>query len=91
MYKQITTIINPTGIHARPASDFVSMAKTFSSDIQIKALSTDDKPANAKSILRVLSLGLSKGTNVEISAEGEDEEKAVNSLVELITSGFGEA
>lgn len=91
MYKQVTTIINPTGIHARPASDFVSMAKSFSSDIQIKALSTDDKPANAKSILRVLSLGLSKGTNVEISAEGEDEEKAVNSLVELITSGFGEA
>lgn len=90
MYKQKTKIINPTGLHARPASDFVAMAKNFTSKIKIDDLTNDDLPANAKSIIMLLSLGLVQGTDVEISAEGEDEEAAVRSLVELIESGFGE-
>lgn len=90
MYKQKTKIINPTGLHARPASDFVAMAKNFTSKIKINDLTNDDLPANAKSIIMLLSLGLVQGTDVEISAEGEDEEAAVRSLVELIESGFGE-
>lgn len=90
MYKATTTIVNPTGLHARPAAEFVSLAKSFASDIQIKDLSTEEPAANAKSILRVLTLGLAKGRNVEISAAGEDEEKAVIELISLINSGFGE-
>ena len=90
MYKQKTKIINHTGLHARPASDFVAMAKNFTSKIKINDLTNDDLPANAKSIIMLLSLGLVQGTDVEISAEGEDEEAAVRSLVELIESGFGE-
>lgn len=90
MYKQTTKIINPTGLHARPASDFVSTAKKFTSKIKIKDLTSDELPGNAKSIVTVLSLGLVKGTDIEISAEGEDEETAVKALIELVDSGFGE-
>ena len=90
MYKKKIKIVNPTGLHARPASDFVATAKKFTSKIKIKDLTADEKPANAKSILTVLALGLAKGTEAEITAEGEDEEQAVESLAALIESGFGE-
>ncbi|MBO1719715.1 HPr family phosphocarrier protein [Extibacter sp. GGCC_0201] len=90
MYKKTIKIVNPTGLHARPASDFVATAKRFTSKIKIKNLTADEKPANAKSILTVLALGLAKGTEAEITAEGEDEEQAVESLAALIESGFGE-
>lgn len=90
MYKRQTTIVNPTGLHARPASDFVATAKKFSSKISIADLNSKDQPANAKSILILLSLGLAEGTTVEISADGTDETEAVDSLVALIETGFGE-
>ncbi|BDF33787.1 hypothetical protein CE91St62_18530 [Lachnospiraceae bacterium] len=90
MYKKTIKIVNPTGLHARPASDFVATAKKFTSKIKIKDLTADEKPVNAKSILTVLALGLAKGTEAEITAEGEDEEQAVESLAALIESGFGE-
>lgn len=90
MYTATTTIINPTGLHARPASDFVSMAKTYRSKITIRDLSPEGRSGNAKSIITLLTLGLTKGKNIEIQAEGEDEEAAVTHLVELIQSGFGE-
>lgn len=90
MYKRQTTIVNPTGLHARPASDFVSTAKKFSSKISITDLNASNQPVNAKSILILLSLGLGQGTAVEISADGTDETEAVDSLVALIETGFGE-
>ena len=90
MYKGTATIVNPTGLHARPAADFVSLAKSFVSDIQIKDLTTEEAAVNAKSIIRVLTLGLSKGKHVEISASGDDETEAVSRLIALIQSGFGE-
>lgn len=89
MYKKTTTIINDTGLHARPASDFVKAAGKFSSKITIKRAG-DDSEANAKSIVFLLSLGLGKGTEVEIAATGDDEQEAVDALVALIESGFGE-
>ncbi len=90
MYKRQTTIVNPTGLHARPASDFVSTAKKFSSKISITDLNASNQPVNAKSILILLSLGLGQGTAIEISADGTDETEAVDSLVALIETGFGE-
>lgn len=90
MYKRQTIIVNPTGLHARPASDFVATAKKFSSKISITDLNAKEQPANAKSILILLSLGLAQGTTVEISADGTDETEAVDSLVALIETGFGE-
>ena len=90
MYKRQTTIVNPTRLHARPASDFVSTAKKFSSKISITDLNASNQPVNAKSILILLSLGLGQGTAIEISADGTDETEAVDSLVALIETGFGE-
>ena len=88
MYKRQTTIVNPTGLHARPASDFVSTAKKFSSKISITDLNASNQPVNAKSILILLSLGLGQGTAIEISADGTDETEDVDSLVALIETGF---
>lgn len=90
MLKKSTTIKNKTGLHARPASEFVQQASKYQSNIIIRRISEEDDEANAKSIIFLLSLGLCQGEEVEIIAKGEDEEEAVNSLIALIDSGFGE-
>ena len=89
MYKHTAELINATGLHARPASDFVKLAKTFKSKISI-CRAGEDGGVNAKSIVMLLSQGFACGTVVEITAEGEDEEAAGKALAELIASGFGE-
>ncbi len=89
MYSKKTTINNRTGLHARPASDFVKCASQFKSKITIKNLE-DGETASAKSIILILALSLSQGMKVEITAEGEDEVKAVDTLVAMIDSKFGE-
>lgn len=83
-------IINKTGLHARPAAELSSLAMKFESNIKIKNLSRNGIEANAKSIMRVLALGISQGMQVAICADGADEEQAVDHMVELINSGFGE-
>ena len=91
MYSKQTTIANVTGLHARPASDFIAAANKFKSDITIRRLTGEDtEEANAKSIVHLLTLGLSQGEDVEISADGGDEKTAVDSLIALIDSKFGE-
>ena len=90
MYKKTVTIINKRGLHARPVSDFVNMAAQFKSKITIRRLDEDDDPVNAKSIAFVLSLGISKGVEVELAANGEDEQEAIDTLVGLINEGFGD-
>lgn len=89
MYAKRTMIMNKTGLHARPASDFIACASKFKSRIIIKRIDSADE-ANAKSIIMLLTLALENGTEVEISADGEDEIEAVDSLVALIESKFGE-
>ena len=91
MVSKQTVVINPSGLHARPASDFVKAAKAFDSKIKIANLDLpEEDPMNAKSIISILALGIGPGCNVEITAEGDDEEEAVDSLIALIDSGFGE-
>jgi phosphocarrier protein len=91
MYTKQTIIKNISGLHARPASEFVALAKTFESKITIKKLETENAvAANAKSIIKVLAQGISVNTPVEISAEGPDETEAVDKILELIDSKFGE-
>lgn len=90
MYTRKTTVINKTGLHARPASDFVGAAAKFKSRINIKNLTEDEGPMNAKSIICILSMGMGPGTEVELSAQGDDEKEAVDTLIALIDSGFGE-
>jgi len=89
VYKRTATILNKSGLHARPASDFVKEAAKFNSKITIKRLDEDEE-ANAKSIVFLLSLGISQGTEVEISALGDDEQQAADALAAMIESGFGE-
>ncbi len=90
MYKKQIQITNPSGLHARPGSDFVNLAKKFESTIKLHRLDKPEKIANAKSIVFVLSLGIKKDMIIEIEANGTDEEKAVEELVSLIEGGFGE-
>jgi phosphocarrier protein HPr len=80
-------IENKTGIHARPASIFVQTATKFKSKIQVKA---KNKTVDAKSILMIMSMGLVKGTEMTICADGPDEAEAVKTLQELVASKFGE-
>lgn len=86
MEKQVT-ILNKTGLHARPAAEFVKTASKFTSEI---SLLKDDKVINAKSIIGVMSLAASRGTVLTIKAEGPDAAEAIEALVSLIESKFGE-
>lgn len=91
MYKRVTTIVNKTGLHARPASEFIKCAKNFESKLSIHRVNdTSAKSDNAKSMVTTLTLALGKGEQVEICGEGVDEVTAVDTLIELIDSGFGE-
>ena len=87
MISKAITITNDTGLHARPASVFVSTAAKFKSELMLQK---GEKQINAKSIMGVLSLGITKGTEITISAQGPDEEEAVNALVELARLNFNE-
>ncbi|GFN45875.1 phosphocarrier protein Hpr [Candidatus Regiella insecticola] len=81
MFKQEVTITAPNGLHTRPAAQFVKEAKTFSSDITV---TSSGKEANAKSLFKLQTLGLTQGSKVTIQARGNDEQKAVEHLVKLM-------
>ncbi len=83
MYVKKAVITNRTGLHARPAAEFVAAAGKFKSRITLKRMD-NNKEANVKSIVFVLSLSLAQGTQVEISAIGEDEVEAVDTLANLL-------
>jgi phosphocarrier protein HPr len=78
--KQFKVIAN-TGIHARPATLLVQTASKFDSDINLEY---KGKKVNLKSIMGVMSLGIGKGAEITISAEGKDEELALDSLQETL-------
>lgn len=89
MKEAIKTVINPNGIHARPASIFVKEAQKWQSKISVENMNLG-KTKDAKSILGVMSLAMSKGTQIRITAEGPDEIDAIKALEELVDSGLGE-
>ena len=80
-------IVNPAGMHARPAAEFVKVAGRFSSDIRVEK---DGLEVNGKSIMGVLMLAAEVGSLLRVSAEGNDAEDAVDALSELISRGFEE-
>lgn len=80
-------IQNTVGLHARPATFFIQKANSFKSSIWIEK---NEKRANAKSLLGVLSLGIIKGDSIKILADGEDDANAVDGLVNLILTGFND-
>src|SRR5215210_7794032 len=82
MVEKETTLGPEEGLHARPAAQFVKTAKQFDSRITV---TKGEREANAKSPLKVMSLGAKKGEKIVIKAEGDDAEEAVNALVEFIS------
>ncbi|WP_249315288.1 phosphocarrier protein HPr [Bacillus sp. FJAT-49711] len=80
MIEKQFTVTSDTGIHARPATMLVQTASRFASDIQLEY---KDKKVNLKSIMGVMSLGIGKGVNITISADGSDEEEAMAGIQEL--------
>ena len=87
MVTRSVAVINALGLHARAAARFVHLASRFSSQIRV---SRDSKVMDGKSIMGILLLAAARGTTLTISADGPDEASAVDSLVQLVESGFGE-
>ena len=87
MVTQEVTINNEVGLHARPATFFIQKANDFKSGIWVEK---DERRVNAKSLLGVLSLGITKGTTITLLADGSDEKEAVAALSELVSGNFGE-
>lgn len=83
MVSKEVIVKNSTGLHARPATLLVKKASAFKSDI---SLEFNGKKANVKSLIGVLSLGVTKDGNVTVAASGDDETLAVEEIVKLIAS-----
>lgn len=88
MVTREVTVPNRLGLHARAAAKFVHAAARYTSKIRV---SRDTRTMDGKSIMGVLLLAAGQGTTIVIAAEGPDEADAVNELVTLVQSGFGEA
>ncbi|MBM7855592.1 phosphocarrier protein [Desulfohalotomaculum tongense] len=87
MIKQVVTIVNPTGIHARPAANIAKLAGQYDATIK---LAHKDKEVDAKSIIGIMSLAAQAGEEVCITAEGNQAEEAVQALVDLLSKPFAE-
>ena len=81
MIRREVTIQNTIGLHARPATFFIQKANEFKSSIWVEV---EERRINAKSLLGVLSMGITKGTRISLIAEGPDEAEAVNTLTEML-------
>ena len=81
MAERKIVVTNETGLHARPAASLVQFVKKFDESIEIIM---DNKVADAKSIFNVMSLGISKGTEVTLRVDGENEEKTLEEVVNFI-------
>ncbi len=87
MITREVSITNKVGLHARPATFFIQKANSYKSVIWVEK---DERRVNAKSLLGILSLGISQGMNITIIADGQDETEAVEGLAELINTGLAE-
>lgn len=81
------TIINQLGLHARPATKLAQLCQQFTSHIELRL---QDRTADASSVLALLMLASGKGKSVEVIAEGDDAEAALQAVITLIASGFEE-
>jgi phosphotransferase system HPr (HPr) family protein len=83
-------ITNPSGLHARPATLFTQAASRFGARITVENLDRGKGPVDAKSILLLLTAGVSHGQRIRITADGPDEDEAIETLVGMIQEGLGE-
>lgn len=82
---------HPAGLHARPAAQFVQTANKFQSAITVANATRGGAPVNGKSILGVLTLAVSQGFEIDVTADGPDAAQAIEALRVLIESNFGES
>ena len=87
MTSQSVTVVNQLGMHARAAAKFVHLAGRFDARVRV---ARDQKEMDGKSIMGILLLAAHRGSTITISADGADEGAAVDALVALVQSGFGE-
>ena len=87
MYMQQSIVKCESGLYNRQATYFIQKANEFKSGIWVEK---DERRVNAKSLLGVLSLGITKGTTITLLADGSDEKEAVAALSELVSGNFGE-
>ena len=87
MISREVLISNNIGLHARPATFFIQKANSFKCPIWVEK---EERRVNAKSLLGILSLGIVKGMTITVIADGPDENEAVDGLIELVNTGFGE-
>ena len=87
MVRRDVTIVNELGLHARAAAKFVHLASRFGSQVRV---ARDNRTMDGKSIMGILLLTAARGAQLTISAEGHDEQAAVDALCHLVESGFSE-
>lgn len=88
MPQENLTIVNPLGLHARAASKFVNLARTFQSDVRLAKAGAPE--ADGKSIMSVMLLAAPVGSEISLAVSGPDEDEAFDALKGLINDGFGE-
>ena len=87
MTSQHVTLVNQLGMHARAAAKFVHLATRFTARVRV---GREQREMDGKSIMGILLLAAARGSTITITAEGSDERDAVDALVALVQSGFGE-
>lgn len=85
------SVTNPSGLHARPATLFTQKATGFEARITVENLDRGKGPVDAKSILMLLTAGVSRDHRIRLTADGPDEDAAIDALVDFVGSGLGEA
>jgi phosphocarrier protein len=87
MTSESVTVVNQLGMHARAAAKFVHLATRFQAQVRV---AREARVMDGKSIMGILLLAAARGTTITISADGTDEHAALEALVALVQSGFGE-
>lgn len=90
MIEATLTVTHEVGLHARPAATFVKTAKGFESEITVTNLTRGGEPVDAKSLVKIFKAAVASGHEIRLTAEGPDERQALDSLVSLVESNFGE-
>jgi len=87
MVSRTVTVVNQLGMHARAAAKFVHLATKYEAQVRV---ARDSREMDGKSIMGILLLAAARGTTITISADGPDERDAIEALVALVESGFGD-
>ncbi len=89
MIRKTLRIESELGLHARAAAKLVKLASQFKSDVKLSRLNSQQQ-VDAKSILGILLLAASQGTEIEVMTDGSDEKRAMEAVVQLVNNRFGE-